>query len=69
MEEGKKPLVMRMFGRCKECPGPEGRLDRGLLWCLKCMMSERREPELESVFLPETQTWVGDEGRVVAGRQ
>ena len=69
MEEGKKPLVMKMFGRCKECPGPEGRIDRRLLWCLNCMMNERRETELASVYLFETRTWGEDEGKVVVGRE
>jgi hypothetical protein len=69
MQDGKKPLIMKMLGRCKGCPGPEGRSDRRLLWCLRCMMSERGEPELASVFVADMQTWGGAEGNVIAGKE
>jgi hypothetical protein len=69
MQDGKKAAILRILGRCEGCPGPEGRVDRRLLWCLKCMVNERREPKLASVYVSEMQTWGGVEGKVVAGKE
>jgi len=69
MQDGKKPAILKILGRCRGCPGPEGRSDRRLLWCLMCMLNERREPELAGVFVADMQTWGGTEGKVVTGKE